>query len=119
VSVAKRDVALLNEEPRSLPKNWRIHIKNHQTLDEPGPTESDTIVTGARNETLTSIAGKLHNTGIGSDALLCGCWLKTKNALFFGDQTSMPFLWLYSPEIHWFETGPMITTWLPVPQKFS
>jgi putative DNA primase/helicase len=62
--------SLLENSPAELPKKWRKHIKSQQSPDKPKATECETIATGARNDTLTSIAGKLHNTGIGPETLL-------------------------------------------------
>ena len=66
----RKEMSLLKNALGSLPKKWRNHIKTQQSLDRPKPSESETIVTGARNDTLTSIAGTLHNTGISPKALL-------------------------------------------------
>jgi putative DNA primase/helicase len=66
----QKGASLLAKSPGSLPKKWRNHIKAQQNLDKPKLADSETIVTGARNDTLTSLAGKLHNTGIGREALL-------------------------------------------------
>jgi putative DNA primase/helicase len=66
----RKEMSLLKNAPGSLPKKWRIHIKSQQSPDKPKANESESIATGARNDTLTSIAGKLHNTGIGPETLL-------------------------------------------------
>jgi putative DNA primase/helicase len=66
----QKGASLLDDSPGQLPKKWRSRIKARQNLEQPTPSASEAIATGTRNETLTSIAGKLHNTGIGYDALL-------------------------------------------------
>jgi hypothetical protein len=66
----RKEMSLLKNAPGSLPKQWRAHIKSQQSTGKPKANMSEIITTGARNDTLTSIAGSLHNTGIGHDALL-------------------------------------------------
>ncbi|WP_247540882.1 phage/plasmid primase, P4 family [Bradyrhizobium sp. 168] len=66
----QKGASLFKNTPASLPENWRNHIKSQRSLDKPKPPEAEVIVAGARNDTLTSIAGRLHNTGIGVETLL-------------------------------------------------
>jgi len=70
--------SLLKTSPAALPKKWRKHIKSQQTHDQSKATESETIVAGTRNDTLTSIAGKLHSAGIGPEALLAALMSESK-----------------------------------------
>jgi P4 family phage/plasmid primase-like protien len=66
----QKGASLFKNTPAKLPKNWRDHIKTQQTTVKQKTPEAAIIATGARNDTLTSIAGTLHNTGIGSETLL-------------------------------------------------
>jgi len=66
----REGVSLLENPPARIPKAWRDHIKKGQTANGPKQAKSDMIATGVRNNTLASIAGKLHNTGVGPKALL-------------------------------------------------
>src|SRR5579872_6052145 len=62
--------SLLKNTPGGLPTNWRNHIKTRQKIAKPATPKAEVIVAGARNDTLTSLAGRLHNTGISAEALL-------------------------------------------------
>jgi putative DNA primase/helicase len=74
----REGASLLNNSPARLPKKWREFIKMQQSSHQPKLTESEVIVTGARNDTLTGIAGKLHNAGIGPEALLAALMSENK-----------------------------------------
>jgi putative DNA primase/helicase len=63
-------LSLLQNTPGKLPKEWRNHIKARQVTEKSKSAEPCRILEGARNDALTSIAGKLHNTGIAHEALL-------------------------------------------------
>jgi hypothetical protein len=73
--------ASFKNSPSSLPKRWRNHIETQQDVDRSKSAGSKSIVVGMRNETLTSIAGKLRIRVSGRTHFLRRCWLKTKNAI--------------------------------------
>jgi putative DNA primase/helicase len=64
--------SLLERKPKSLPTAWlnRIRTQSQSRTAKIATSPGDPVPEGARNETLTSIAGRLHNTGIGPEALL-------------------------------------------------
>lgn len=66
----QKGASLLKNTPADLPKNWCDHITTQQTSVKQTTPEAAIIAAGARNDTLTSIAGRLHNAGIGSESLL-------------------------------------------------
>lgn len=63
--------------PAALPEKWLAKLKGSEATEKPNTT-SETIVEGARNTTLTSLAGKLHRDGLSAPAVLAA--LKAENA---------------------------------------
>jgi putative DNA primase/helicase len=59
-------------EPADLPDAWLAALRGDQksAAAEPIGREPERVVEGHRNTHLTSLAGRLHNTGISPDALL-------------------------------------------------
>src|SRR5205807_5514145 len=63
--------SLLKMKPADLPDAWLAPLRGDQKSDAaPVAGELERIVEGDRNNQLTSLAGRLQNTGLSSDALL-------------------------------------------------
>src|SRR5450759_618437 len=65
--------SLLKMKPADLPDPWLAPLRGNQKSDatrEPVAGEPEPVVEGDRNTRLTSVAGRLQNTGISRDVLL-------------------------------------------------
>ncbi|RXH05806.1 phage/plasmid primase, P4 family [Bradyrhizobium vignae] len=77
----QKGASLYKNTPARLPKTWRNHIRTQQKIDKPKGAATEVILNGARNNTLTSIAGKLQNTGIGQQTLLAALMQENQRCL--------------------------------------
>lgn len=71
--------SLLSKPLGALPKKWRDHIRSRQVADGSSPEALERIEAGRRNTALTSMAGRLQNTGLSAAALLAA--LSEENAV--------------------------------------
>jgi putative DNA primase/helicase len=80
--------SLLEMEPADLPAAWLAPLRDDQKSDaasepaagEPVAGEPKPVLEGDRNTSLTSLAGRLQNTGISSDALLAALLAQNRKA---------------------------------------
>ncbi len=70
-------------EPADLPETWLACLRgdqNSQPAREPMPAEPGNVSQGSRNTHLTSLAGRLWNSGITSGALLAALTAENENS---------------------------------------
>jgi P4 family phage/plasmid primase-like protien len=74
--------SLLEMKPADLPDAWLVRLRGDQISDPAKPAAEDSapIVEGQRNTRLTSLAGRLHNTGISPDVLLAALVAENNSA---------------------------------------
>ena len=75
--------SLLKMKPADLPDPWLAPLRGDQKSDaarEPVAGKPERVVEGHRNSHLTSLAGKLQNTGISSDVLLAALVAENRKA---------------------------------------
>lgn len=75
--------SLKDVKPVDLPKRWLKRLRagpKQEQRSEPSVAENAIVAEGQRNNHLTSLAGRLRNTGIGTEALLAALAAENKTA---------------------------------------